>query len=453
MRFFRPVALVLVAGLPVGFLPACGSGSSQRVGSSESFAVEPVAPQPLAANASATTQPAPKTFIQPATSGRRSNPFVNLPTAGAVASGPNFADRAEFAGEADLTPTRDTPTLNVSRVTFAEEGADFDPSVSRDGSKLVFASTQHSRTADIYIKTTDGRVVTRLTNDAADDINPVLSPDGSKIAFASNRNGNWDIFVMPATGGKAVQVTEDPADEIHPSWSPDGRELVYSRQSDTSGHWEMWIVETANPSASHYIGDGLFPQWCPIAGTGEAAADRIMFQLPRERGRRSFAIWTVDIANGRATNTTEIASSASTALINPSWSPDGKWIVFSEVVAPANAQAAARPAQATLWMTSLNGEARVRLTSGSGVSLGPVWGANEKLYFVSDRTGVDNIWTMDVGTAVQSAMASMNLSETATASSKETSEHTPAHPMMAHPADNKHVAEVNEHHEATPTEH
>src|SRR5262245_14844286 len=32
----------------------------------------------------------------------------------------------------------ETPvTANVSRVTFAEEGADFDPSVSRDGSHLV----------------------------------------------------------------------------------------------------------------------------------------------------------------------------------------------------------------------------------------------------------------------------------------------------------------------------
>lgn len=447
MRFFRPLALVLLAGLPA----SCGSVPSQRAASSENFATQPVGEQALAANASANTQPTPP--AAPAyPSGRALSPNF-APTAGAVASGPNFADRAEYAGEPDLTPTRDTPTLNVSRVTFAEEGADFDPSVSRDGSKLVFASTQHSRTADIYIKTTDGRVVTRLTNDSADDINPALSPDGSKIAFASNRNGNWDIFVMPSTGGKAVQITDDPSDEIHPSWSPDGRQIVFSRQSDTSGHWEMWIVETANPSASHYIGDGLFPQWCPIAGSGEAGADRIMFQLPRERGRRSFAIWTVDIANGRATNTTEIASSASTALINPSWSPDGNWIVFSEVMAPANPQAAARPAQATLWMTSLNGEARVRLTSGTGVSLGPVWGANNRLYFVSDRTGVDNIWTMDVGGAVQSAMASMNLSGGATASAKDTSEHAPAHPMMAHPADNTHVANVNEQHEAAPTEH
>ncbi|MFA6044155.1 MAG: DPP IV N-terminal domain-containing protein [Phycisphaerales bacterium] len=445
MRFARPIALVILAGLPI----SCGTTNSQRIGSSDSFAIEPL-PETKAQPAAA---PAPKAFTKANFGGSRQAALDNVPTAAAIAAGPNFGDRAEFAGEPDLTPTRETPTLNVSRVTFAEEGADFDPSVSRDGAKLVFASTQHRRTADIYIKNTEGRVVTQLTNDPADDINPVISPDGTKIAFASNRGGNWDIYVMPVTGGKAVQVTDDPSNEIHPSWSPDGRQLVFSRESETSGRWEMWIVETANPSASHYIGDGLFPQWCPVAATGGAGADRIMYQLPRERGRRSYAVWTVDISNGRATNASEIASSASTALINPAWSPDGRWIVFSEVTAPATPGAAARPAQATLWMTSLNGEARVRLTSGAGVSLGPVWGPQNRLFFVSDRTGADNIWSMDVGTAVQAAMTSMNLSDSATASTKETSEQTPAHPMMAHPADNSHMANVGDAHEATPTDH
>ncbi len=450
MRLALPLALVVLAGLPV----SCGSNASQRVGSAESFAVHaepPVAATPAAQPA---TPAAPAAHASPAAD-RQANLRNNLslPTAGALASGPNFSDRPETSADPDLTPTRETPTLNVARVTFAEEGADFDPSVSRDGSKLVFASTQHRRTADIYIKNTDGRVVTQLTNDPADDINPQISPDGTKIAFASNRSGSWDIYVMPVTGGKAVQVTDDPANEIHPSWSPDGRQLVFSRQSEVSSRWEMWIVDTANPSASQYIGDGLFPQWCPVAATGTEGADRIMYQLPRERGRRSFAVWTVDISNGRAMNASQIASSASTALINPAWSPDGRWIVFSEVMAPATPNAAARPAQAILWMTSLNGEARVRLTSGEGVSLGPVWGPGNRLFFVSDRTGADNIWTMDVGNAVQSAMTSMNFSGSATASKPMASEHTPAHPAPAHPADNTHVANVSEEHEAPHTDH
>ena len=107
---------------------------------------------------------------------------------------------------------------NVSRITFATEGADFDPAVSQDGSTLVFASTQHRTKSDIYLKQVSSRVVTRLTNDPGDDVQPAISPDGTRIAFASNRNGNWDIFVMPAKGGQAVQWTDEAADDLHPSW-------------------------------------------------------------------------------------------------------------------------------------------------------------------------------------------------------------------------------------------
>jgi len=293
----------------------------------------------------------------------------------------------------------------VSRVSFAEEGADFDPCVSKDGRTLVFASTQHRKTADIYLKKTDSRVITQLTNDPAQDAMPVISPDGTKIAFASDRSGNWDVYVMPVNGGRAVQVTSDQGDDVHPSWSPDGKQLVYSRHGQASGRWEMWVTEVANPAIANFIGYGLLPQWCPVAGTGTGGADRILFQLGRERGRRSFSLWTVDLTGGTIGNTTEVASSGNTALIDPSWSPDGQWIVYTEV--PVSAKEEDRPEWATLWMISSEGEARVRLTGGAGLASSPVWASNNKLYFVSDRSGVDNIWSLDLNPAVRSAQATL----------------------------------------------
>ena len=54
-------------------------------------------------------------------------------------------------------------TNNSRQVTFTGEGSDFDPIVSKDGRYIIYASTQHSATADIYIKQVDSRVITRLT--------------------------------------------------------------------------------------------------------------------------------------------------------------------------------------------------------------------------------------------------------------------------------------------------
>lgn len=350
-------------------------------------------------------EPAPAP-ITPATTAASTN-FANTTFPSTASTFSNFASSPEV-----LPGT----TLNVRRVTFAEEGADFDPCVSKDGSRLVFASTQHRATSDIYSQRTDSKVVTQLTSDPADDAMPAISPDGNRIAFASNRAGSWDIYVMPISGGQAVQITNDSGDDVHPSWSSDGTELVFSRRSASSGRWEMWVAESANATVSHFIGFGLLPKWCPTPGTGENASDKILFQLGRERGRRSFGLWTIDYADGQAGNPTEIASSAEKALINPTWSPDGGWIVFAEANAshdgPSNSNSAnftaAASGDSSLWMISVGGEGRVRLTQGDGSHLSPTWGGGGRLYFVSGRNGRDSVWSLDLGPSIKAAMLMTN---------------------------------------------
>ena len=322
----------------------------------------------------------------------------------APAASPAFITLAPAAPAPAPEPATSTEIENVTRVTYSAEGADFDPSISRDGTTIVFSSTQHSRSADIFVKPVGARVVTRLTSDPADDVQPAISPDGTRIAFASNRYGNWDIFIMPITGGQAVQITDDAADELHPSWSPDGSQLVFSRFGQISGRWELWVTgANSKAAAPAFIGFGMFPEWCPTPATGVDGSDRILFQLGRERGSHNFSIWTLDYQNGQTSNLTELASSTNTAFISPTWSPDGRQVVYAEVpVAEANAigKRSAKPSASDLFLISTDGTNKVRLTSGNAVSMFPKWGGPRTLFFVSDRNGQDNIWSMDLGSAL-----------------------------------------------------
>lgn len=293
----------------------------------------------------------------------------------------------------------------LMHVTFAPEGADFDPCVSRDNSFMVFASTQHRATADIYSKSITGRTITQLTSDPGHDIMPAISPDGRRIAFCSNRNGNWDIFVMSARGGQAVQLTSDPTQELHPSWSPDGSKIVFCRLGQMSGRWEIWVMDAANAQSSEFIGFGMFPQWCPKSGTAMGGKDKILFQRSRERGGRAFSIWTIDYKAGDAGSPTEIASSTTAAYINANWSPDAQHIVFAAVENPSAAPTSATQGTISeLWMVNVDGTGRVNLTTGGKfMNLMPCWGPDNKIYFVSDRSGIPNVWAIGTDKAVQAA--------------------------------------------------
>jgi len=284
---------------------------------------------------------------------------------------------------------------NITQISFAPEGADFDPDIARDGALVVYASTQHRQTADIYTKSTDGRTVTQLTTDPGNDVMPSFSPDGSRIAFTSDRDGSWDVYIMSANGGQAVQITSESTHELHPTWSPDGKFLAFCRLGATSGRWEIWVTESNNPAVRKFLGYGLFPEWAP---TG----NKIAFQRTRERGGRFFSVWSMDFVNGEGTNLTEIASSPVAAIVNPTWSPDGRRLAFATIPNPEH-KYGQRPENADIWIIDIDGGARANLTNGLFVNLMPTWGQDNAIYFVSDRSGKDNIWSIDPTHAIVAA--------------------------------------------------
>lgn len=290
----------------------------------------------------------------------------------------------------------------LRRVSFTTEGNDFDPDVDPSGQWLVYASTRHRQTSDLYLKRVDGAAVTQLTGDPANEVMPAFSADGKRVAFASDKSGNWDIYVIDINGGQPVQITNSPAHEIHPSFSPDGRQLVYSTLGQQSGQWELAVVDAENPATKRFVGFGLFPQWSPID-------NRIVFQRARERGTRWFSVWTIEIdPTGEARRPTEIAAATNAACITPSWSPDGKHVVFCTVVNPgetAGKDAPTKPEQADVWIVSADGRHRANLTQSRFSNLQPVWGPDGSVFFVSDRaqTGVENVWAMRPDYVVQMA--------------------------------------------------
>ncbi len=278
--------------------------------------------------------------------------------------------------------------------TSTDEGHDADVVLDPSGRWLAFSSTRHSERADIYLQRVDGSSVIQLTNDPGDDVHPCFSADGSKIAFASSRSGNWDIYIMDVDGRSVEQLTSGLAQDLHPSFSPDGSRLVYC--SLTRGDWELWLLNLGSKERKT-IGPGLFPTWSP-----RRDIDRIAFQRARQRGGRWFSIWTLDIVDGEPRRNAEIAVSSNAAAVLPAWSPDGAQLAFTTILQPVRANEEV-PAQQEVWIVNADGSGRVRIAEGT-TNLSPFWAVSNRIYFISDRGGQENIWSVKVD-ATRSATA------------------------------------------------
>jgi TolB protein len=394
-----PAWTLLVACIATALLSGCASTPSEWLADSDQRpAARRPQPAPLPPRAAATPSPSPADSIEFTTPETQSPRRDIKPTNLAMIS---------LYGEIEGTPSGGGSPFdgdsNLAQISFATEGACVDPDVDRTGTWLAFASTMHRTTSDIYMKSVRGKTQTQITTDPADDVMPAFSPDGKTLAFASNRAGNWDVYCITLEGGRTVQVSNDADHELHPSWSPDGRMIAYCKFGAQSARWEMWVVDVNNPGVRHFLDYGVFPQWCP-----DVTKNKILFQRAKQRGSRDYSIWTIDYAPsasggaGQASHPTEIVSAANAALINPAWSPDGNRIAFVTVIEPQHA-VGERPGQSDIWVVNLDGSGRTSLTNGQFANFQPAWACDSSVYFISDRSGVDNVWAVLAARATASS--------------------------------------------------
>lgn len=93
--------------------------------------------------------------------------------------------------------------------------------------KIIFQSNFDGDN-EIYLLTK--QKLTKLTDNSWDDEYPVWSPDGNKIAFTANPQGNFDIFLMNPDGTDITPVTTSSSNEADPSWFPDGKSIAYTKE-------------------------------------------------------------------------------------------------------------------------------------------------------------------------------------------------------------------------------
>jgi len=145
---------------------------------------------------------------------------------------------------------------------------------------------------DIYRVNRDGTDTKRLTHYDVYTAEGVLSPDGRRIVFTSLKDGDLEIYTMNADGSDVRRLTNTPGYDGGAWWSPDGTQIVY-RANHPADSAEM-----------------------------KAYRDLLTQRLVRPNRVELFMM------NADGSDQRQITRLGG-ANFGPSWTPDGKRIVFS----------------------------------------------------------------------------------------------------------------------------
>ncbi len=215
---------------------------------------------------------------------------------------------------------------NLDGTGLRRLGRGSSPSWSPDGRRLAFQRYVRGRNAEILVADADGRNLRRLTRTPAEELWPVWSPDGRRLAFVSDRDGSWEVFVMNADGSGVRQLTRRLAPtelNVTPAWSPDGRVIAFS-STRTPENPEIYVVRpdgnglrrlTRTAGDVETLGDDGFPSWSPDG--------RLIVFSSNRTGNGEVWLMRRDGSRQR-----RVAGLPSRDDWSAEFSPDGAWIVF-----------------------------------------------------------------------------------------------------------------------------
>ena len=187
-------------------------------------------------------------------------------------TGGSGADSEIFIMNADGTG-RD----NLSK-EFASD--DTSPSFNPTGTKIVYFRDPHGpggQTPEIFMMNTDGTNKVNVSHNDGKDFDPSFSVDGTRIVFTSVRDPNPEIYVMNIDGTDQINLTNHPGNDSSAVWGPANSAPVLSNVVISSPINEGGVatlsgqITDANPSDSFVLtiawGDGQSQTLNYAAGT------------------------------------------------------------------------------------------------------------------------------------------------------------------------------------------
>lgn len=189
---------------------------------------------------------------------------------------------------------------------------------------------------DLWTASTEGGAARRLTSHPGQELNAAISPDGKTVAFTAEYDGPAEVYSMPIEGGLPVRRTWDGTRATVVGWTPEGRILYTTSRYSTIPNNQLVAI---SPDGKREV----LPLAQAAEGEYDPASKTLFFTRFAFQGS-----YTKRYKGGTAQN---------------------------------------------IWRYAGSGEAVPLTKDYAGTSARPMFW-NGRVYFLSDRDSIMNIWSM-----------------------------------------------------------
>jgi TolB protein len=156
----------------------------------------------------------------------------------------------------------------LRQLTSSEKNQGYEPSFSPDGKSFVYEMhlVDEERNGTIVLQKLDSHDVESITRPGEDCRQPNWSPKGDLIVYQKRENDQWDLWIYELGSKKRRKLTNGAGDKTDATFSPAGSFVVYSADSADSPYANLYAAAVSGGRPVQITTAGVYdgaPSWSP----------------------------------------------------------------------------------------------------------------------------------------------------------------------------------------------